>query len=84
MIKTDKQLMKEGKTLEALGDNYQSKPHSATIWYNGWEDYKKRNDKNVIKTKNYSVKYEMIKELNKILKEYPNAYHIVNDANCWL
>ena len=84
MIKTDKQLMREGKTLEALGDNYQSKPHSATIWLDGDEAYRKRNDKNIIKTKNYSIKYEMIEELNKILKEYPNAYYIVNDANCWL
>ena len=84
MRESDKQLMREGRQSEALEDNYNFKPHSANIWINGVDDYRKRIDTNVISTAKYGFKPDMLNELNEILKEYPNAYHVVNDANCWL
>ena len=41
MRESDKQLMREGRQSEALEDNYNFKPHSANIWINGVEDYRK-------------------------------------------
>ena len=85
MIESDKQLMREGRQLEALGDNYIVRGISASIWLDGAEAYRKRIDTNVIRTGNYSNKYSLYEEeLNEILKEYPKAYYVVNDSNCWL
>ena len=85
MQKSDKQLMREGNYTEALGDNYVVKSISASIWIDGPQAYTKRDDTNVIRTKSYSnigMLYE--EELNDIIKEYPNAYFTINDANNWL
>ena len=85
MHKTDKQLMREGRYVEALGDNYASKPISASIWLDGVEAYKKSIDSNVINTKSYSTKYDLYEEeLNDLLEEYPEAYYVVNNANNWM
>ena len=85
MQKSDKQLMREGNYTEALGDNYVVNGISASIWIDGSQAYTKRDDTNVIRTKSYSnigMLYE--EELNDIIKEYPNAYFTINDANNWL
>jgi len=85
MRESDKQLMREGKHIEALGDNYVVDSISASIWVDGAEAYTSRDDRNVIRTKNYSTKYDLYEEeLNDIIKEYPNAYYTINDLNNWM
>ena len=85
MHKSDKQLMREGNYLEALGDNYVVDSVSASIWLDGEEAYVKRIDSNVIRTKSYSSKYALYEEeLNDLLEEYPEAYYVVNNANNWM
>ena len=85
MYKSDKQLMREGNYMEALGDNYVVCSISASIWLDGAEAYRKRIDSNVIKTKSYSTKYALYEEeLNDLLEEYPEAYYVISDCNNWM
>ena len=85
MHKSDKQLMREGNFQEALGDNYNVKGISASIWLDGAIAYTEGDDTNVIRTKNYSTKYQLFdEELNDIIKKYPDAYYTINDSNNWL
>lgn len=85
MHKTDKQLMREGNYIEALGDNYIVDSISASIWLDGAVAYTEGDDTNIIRTKSYSTKGRLYEEeLNDIIEQYPNAYYTINDCNNWM